>query len=535
MKKLFLLFLILLPLLVSAQTRPDWTQIKNGADAMQYGAKGDGTTDDSAAIQAAVNAGGVILRGRNFRIASTIIVPSNRFVKIEAATIFADTGTSAPLFQVATSAARISFSQEGGAIVGTCSAVIKAHGTSDDPTVAGAYVTYLRISGLQVECVAGDMPKLFDFRSVKTLYVSDVFSSGPTTAVYAQGKSVEHMFNNCFFFGNGADDSYGFYYNTTAAQTPEGLHVSNSIIDAFQHAFSIRAMYVSTITNCYIASKHTSGGYAFYINPDNGAGARTFQMQIGNCIITAPIIFNTGFNAYQATIHDCLIEPANAGRNPVNITLSPGASNVNIRDSVFNDAATDSIALSVHGSGYLNEFKNLTIGSSYLAAVSSTGGPPPAGLEATYQDIDYLGTSASAFYFESPIRWKNCTGSNAVNYSQVTIPLTAGNYAVAASIASSAFNIGARQRGWFDVDINYSNASTTTQLLYLAVPAGVQIASGSGWDSGYIPLAPGAGAVSKSIPFYAFSTATEPFVLTNNLGNTLALGYQSHIRIRLED
>jgi hypothetical protein len=77
----FILFA--LTLAVSGQ-QIDWVkQVKNGPqrDVRQYGAKGDGTTDDTVAIQAALTAGGNILfPPGTYKVTSSLLVTSNTTV-----------------------------------------------------------------------------------------------------------------------------------------------------------------------------------------------------------------------------------------------------------------------------------------------------------------------------------------------------------------------------------------------------------------------------------------------------------------------
>jgi hypothetical protein len=49
-------------------------------DVKTFGATGDGTTDDAASIQAAVNAGNIIIQNGTFKLTTSIKIPSNRTV-----------------------------------------------------------------------------------------------------------------------------------------------------------------------------------------------------------------------------------------------------------------------------------------------------------------------------------------------------------------------------------------------------------------------------------------------------------------------
>ncbi len=79
MKRILLILLTLLPIMGFAQTKPSWLQLKDApmVDVRLYGAKGDGTTDDTTAIQAWLNAIGSghkvgFLPNGNYRITSDI-------------------------------------------------------------------------------------------------------------------------------------------------------------------------------------------------------------------------------------------------------------------------------------------------------------------------------------------------------------------------------------------------------------------------------------------------------------------------------
>ena len=86
MKKLLIL-MILFPLVCFGQTRPHWLQLegKPVVDVREFGAKGDGVTDDTDALQAAIDAGstvvfpsGTYMVRRRSSSFSSLSVPSDR-------------------------------------------------------------------------------------------------------------------------------------------------------------------------------------------------------------------------------------------------------------------------------------------------------------------------------------------------------------------------------------------------------------------------------------------------------------------------
>ena len=86
MKKLLIL-MILFPLVCLGQTRPHWLQIdgKPFADVRTFGAKGDGVTDDTAAIQAAID---------SLTTGGTVIIPAGLYIVKPSTPIILDSGIS---------------------------------------------------------------------------------------------------------------------------------------------------------------------------------------------------------------------------------------------------------------------------------------------------------------------------------------------------------------------------------------------------------------------------------------------------------
>ena len=81
MKKLLIL-MILFPLVCFGQARPHWLQIqgKPMLDVRDFGAKGDGATDDTAAFQAALDVGGEILIPEGTFVVSSPLIATKSII-----------------------------------------------------------------------------------------------------------------------------------------------------------------------------------------------------------------------------------------------------------------------------------------------------------------------------------------------------------------------------------------------------------------------------------------------------------------------
>lgn len=204
LKGLCVLFLFLFSVLgANGQTRPDWLDIKNRApkDVKQFGAKGNGSADDTAAIQAAIDSGGAIFfPAGTYLISSPLEIRKNRTL-----TMFGPEGDkSSAVIQTAPTFAGVSMIRQW-------SSDWYAPGETDEsipPADLSAYSNdidrYVNIENLQFIVTVGTAITVLDFVALQEasalrglVFYSVATSCGFPIRIWATSTGSEVSVNGC--------------------------------------------------------------------------------------------------------------------------------------------------------------------------------------------------------------------------------------------------------------------------------------------------------------------------------------------------
>ena len=79
------------------------------------------------------------------------------------------------------------------------------------------------------------------------------------------------------------------------------------------------------------------------------------------------------------------------------------------------------------------------------------------------------------------------------------------------------------------VELSYSGATPTNQVLKINIPVGLVVPNGSGWSSEYVELKSESGTISARIPYFVtLNISLDGISLTNFGGSALTLGYHGY-------
>ncbi len=261
-----------------------WVRQFSGAvNVKWFGAKGDGITDDTDAIQKVVSLSkGIIYVKGTYNISNTITITSSN-VEINATNAqinWVGTNTS-PIYKVQAPIDRVTFN--GGSYVGNASSFILAIGVTPDVTGINDYARFT-VSNVH----AGGMELFIDAQKAARYKVTQC-QTYTKNGINNEGKIVEVKISDSVIYGSSGREagSYGIRSilhpdTTVTGKYPEGLHITNSTIDGFGDDILFNDIFVSFISNVYASTITVHGNSNIY-------STHCRDINISNCFISSAI------------------------------------------------------------------------------------------------------------------------------------------------------------------------------------------------------------------------------------------------------
>lgn len=494
------------------------SKLKERVNVRDFGAIGDGTNDDTAAVQNAINAGSSIdMRGGTWKITSTIAIPSNRVIDLMGAFITASCGTT-PIFKFGSGNENLSILGGGGYVYGTAGSFLQCEGTTDAPSSVSNYARQIRLEGLHV--TSSTIGIFLDMQKAVRQVFIDKCMAYTNNGINANGKCVEvHMSKSIIFSSSGAAGTYGIKSRSTGggANFNEGFHIDSCTIDAFENSFDVTDMFVLTVNNSWVDA--TTQAFVF------GAPATTTstrELTVSGCVLGSGVKFSDAASGrdYHANITGCTFTGVAGGA----VVMGNNTYAVRIASCKFESGVSSPIGIVVPNNSGKLTIEGVDFDSTYTGGVIINGS---AGSGIVVRNISYLGTGDS-LYSARPVLANGIPMSASVAAFKQSFVPTQGSYAVGATIASVTRKFAAGETGYITLELSCSGMNASTQRFDLSATAGIVCPGGSGWASQFIYPSTANGRVSVKIPYYCTQDIASGTVsLTNGAGNTVTIDYHT--------
>ena len=219
----------------------------------EYGAKGDGITDDTVSIQAAINSGkNVYFKRTSYRVTESLVLSNGLKANLGGAVFV--TSMTDPLFVIDRSknnASGIVIDGCGSDVSGTCGYIFDIKGTDNFAISPANYAKHIIIKNFDIN--TGQTVEGFVKMStaVRNVYISNCYT-WCKNGIISDGKAVEIYIDNCNLFISGNGNPIKLSSTLGSDRYNEGWMISNCTIDGSGAAVSIQDVFVLQITNCYI-------------------------------------------------------------------------------------------------------------------------------------------------------------------------------------------------------------------------------------------------------------------------------------------
>lgn len=512
-------------LIVGADGRK-WKRLFTGSvSPLWFEAFGNNLGDDTEGIQKAINSYPHIdMSGMSWKITGKIVIPSGRFLDLRGASLSANNGSD-PIFEFETAGDGLYILHGAGVITGTAGSFLKCSGTTNAPTSVGQYARQIRLEGLHVS--SETIENFLDFQgAVRQVFMHKV-QAYTKNGINANGKCVEVKGHACVIYGStNSLSTYGIKLRGPGGGSayPEGFHFTDCTIDAFGNTFDVNDIYVMSVTAGHVGC--VSGGRVALFGYPTTTACRDIKFTGVN--ISGPIEFlPTGGLAYQAQFTGCVSENCDGN----NFTIRNNAASIDISDHKFH-TSTNGVAVVCYNNNADINVRNITCDSTFIGGVLMSGS---AGANCSIRGVSYAGTGDSV-YLERPVLVSGVpvTSPTVLSYLQTfNANSIQGAYAVNAEIASIYTWFPRGETGEIIGEISFNGASASGQILEIVLPAGLDVPSGSGWNSKFIQLNAASGRISVRIPYRASGEiVNQPIALKNSAGNTINVDYHSFFGIQ---
>ena len=501
---------------------------------LMFGAKGDGVFDDTLAIQACANKFRYLdMRNGNWKTTGKITLRGGTVVDLRGSYLGANNANE-PIFEFENAGDGLSILGGGGYVYGTADSFLKCSGKTYQPTMQTDYARRIKLDGLHV---AGEnIDKFLDFdKAVRQVFLTHVFAY-TKNGMFCNGKCVEfEIYGSIIYGAKGTTDltTYGIKYRSpgNGRWFNEGLHITDSTIDNFGTTFDITDIYVMSVTGGHIGAAIQADGYnapgALVAKFGQPTSTACRDIKFANVNIYGNIEFApVGGIDYQAKFTGCSSEMCEGA----NIFIKNNASSITVSDHTFH-SSFNGVAVVCQSNNFNISVNDITCDSTFIGGVHVNGA---IGDNVSVRGISYAGTG-DPIYYERPILISGVPVATAgmANYKRKLVNAPWATYTVSQTIATVRAGFAKGEAGEIVVELSYSGATPTSQVLEINIPDGLVVPGDSGWSSRYVELKSESGMISTRIPYFVTkSIASADIALINFAGSALTLGYHGYFGIQ---
>ena len=502
------------------ETRLDNIELKTDeyVTPEMFGALADGVTDDANAIQLAIDSGKpVVFSNKKYAVKYTLTLKDNTTLLLNQCEIIANIPL-APLFKTIPNnnigTMGVAVKGNSATISGTCTNIFEFNGSTDFSLSPANYAWQILIDGIKASGSNIDCFIKMN-NAVRDVFITNCYA-WTKNGIIADGKCVEIMISNCVIFTNANGNPLKLSSALATNKYNEGWTIVNSTFDSTDSASKIYIadVFVFQFINCYV-------GVEFDFDVPTTT-THTREIILSGNVIAANVKFIAG-NAVTNPFH------ARISNNVIMGTLTVVRGGfIEIDSNAFESAPSGSTyGVILQNNIQYCKITNNSFDSSYSAGGIISNASAISDTSVSNNKYDGAGSYCLYSAVGTIERHNNIGGTNGP-FSGINPAVT--SVAVGDDIISSSFRAGKGQTGFFTGRINLSSAAAANALLYLNVPSGVSIPSGSGWSSGYIDCRNN-DQIVFNIPYYCTADVDGTIKLTNNTGSALAVTYHSWFSI----
>ncbi len=494
--------------------------IERGASPEDYGAVGDGITDDTAACKLAMQHKKVIFTGGKTYLISDSLTPiSGQHISAYGAIV--TTGSNAiSLFYHTGSVTN--FHMEGGQYM-TDPNVGSAFFNSEGPPNYGNGLGFFSFTNIQIT----NMLYGFKLSNARTGTISGVRCAAKYAVDYTN-KSAEVIIKDSWLISTSQQTStggYGIRCFSGSDGYPEGLNLVNTLVYRFEKNLRIEDIYeFKSVGNYYDGSGNIDGNQ-FDISKNNFLVGLNFQgdwISSGHVQFldaTAPVISRTIFSAcefnnqqngtaihigkfhFDISVKDCRFDGRATGTN-VGVVCVSNNSNIHIDGCTFDRFVSYA---QFKGSGSGNSVRNIPYSQ-------------------------YVGSDPVSY--EYPVTISEVAGTTSL---LIQDNIVAGTYSAGTDINTAGRMLGCGT--YLLLTAAQVTAATGANVVTSITPTGdgiVDIPDGSGWSATYNVQPDGDNRITESLPFTVLKEGVFTVTLSVASGDiTLAGSHNAFTLVRV--